>query len=182
VKNEDLMTNLDSIVLTVCQVEKVYLPVWLSNLPDSRSDNIITVVTWLNPQIVSQIGLPKDSICGFLAESNEAVVPEHFTEYANFVEAIHEICKEDVDQQLIEFASRTAEQSVALIDQRSLDINAEIPAEDIIGTYQIKNGLVQKYVPNPSYRLVTSRGCFQLTPWLRKCMWSRVMPGDATST
>jgi hypothetical protein len=170
------MTNIDSIDLTVCEVEKAHLPAWLSNLPDSRSDKTIIVVTWLNPEVVSQIGLPKDSICGFLADAKEAVVPEQFTEYANFVEAIHKICKENIDPQLNEFASRTDKQSVALIDQRSLDINAEIPTEDIIGTYQIKKGLVQKYMPNPSYRLVTSRGCFQLTPWLRKFMWSILVP------
>ncbi len=174
------MTNLDSIDLTVCQVEKAYLPAWLSDLPESRSNNTIIVVTWLNPEVVSQIGLSKDSICGFLADANEAVIPEQFTEYSNFVEAIHEICKENVDPQLIEFASRTDERSVALIDQRSPDVDTEIPAEDIIGTYQTENGLVQKYVPNPSYRLVTSRGCFQLTPWLRKCLWSLVVPANCT--
>lgn len=171
------MTNLDSIDLTVCQVEKAHLPLWLSDLPDSRSDNTIIVVTWLDPEVVSQIGLPKDSICGFLSDANETVAPNQFTEYVNFVEVIHEICKENVDPQLIEFTGGTDERSIALIDQRSLDVDAEIPAEDIIGTYQTENGLVQKYVPNPSYRLVTSRGCFQLTPWLRKCLWSHVVPG-----
>jgi hypothetical protein len=171
------MTSIDSIDLTVCEVEKAHLPAWLSNLPGPRSDKTIIVVTWLNPEVVSQIGLPKGSICGFLAEPKEVVSPEQFTEYANFIEAIHKICEENIDPQLIEFASRTDKQSVAIIDQRSLDINAEIPTENIIGTYQIEKGLVQKYMPNPSYRLVTSSGCFQLTPWLRKCMWSILIPG-----
>jgi hypothetical protein len=172
------MTNLDSIDLTVCQVEKAHLPAWLSDLPDLSNGNTIIVVTWLSPEIVSQIGLPKDSICGLLADANKAVIPKQFTEYANFIEAIHEICKENVDPQLVEFASRTNERIVALIDQRSLNIDAEIPAEDIIGTYQTENGWIQKYVPNPSYRLVTSKGCFQLTPWLRKCLWSIVIPAS----
>lgn len=167
--------NLDAIRLTVCQVDKARLPAWLSDFPNSRSDNTIVVVTWMRPDIVSQIGLPKDSICGFLMEPTETVAPEQFIEYRNFVDTIHKICRDHVDPQLVDFASRISEKSVALVDQRSQDVNAEIPTEDIIGSYRIENGSVSEFSPNLNFRLVTSKGCFQLTPWLRNCLSSLVL-------
>lgn len=178
VKSEARMThpieNLDVIRLTVCQVDKAYLPAWLSDFPDSRSDNTIVVVTWLRPEDVSQIGLPKDSICGFLTEPTETVAPEQFIECRNFVDAIHGICRDHLDPQLIDLASCTNEKNIALVDQRSQDVDAKIPTEDIIGSYRTENGSVGEFSPNPNFRLVTSKGCFQLTPWLRSCLSSRV--------
>lgn len=180
VKSEVQMTkpidNLDAIRLTVCQVDKAYLPAWLSDFPDLRSDNTIVVVTWLRTEIVSQIGLPKDSICGFLTEPSQTVAPKQFVEYPNFVDAILGICRDHVDPQLVVVASRIHEGNVVLIDQRSPDVDADIPTEDIIGSYRIKNGSVCEFSPNPNYRLVTARGCFQLTPWLRSCLSSLVLP------
>ena len=62
-----------------------------------------------------------------------------------------------------------------MIDQRSPDVNAAIPTEDIIGHYEIENRKVARYVPNPNYRLLTSSGTFLLTPWLRRCLVSAVL-------
>lgn len=176
----DPVENFDAIRLTVCQVNKAHLPAWLSDIPDSRSDNTIVAVTWLPPEVVSEAGLPKDSICGFLTEPMETVPPEQFAEYRNFVDLIHGICRDHVDPQLIDFARRTNAENIALIDQRSPDVDAEIPTEDIIGSYQVEHGSVSKFSPNPNFRLVTARGCFQLTPWLRKCLWSSTLAASCT--
>ncbi len=168
--------SFNAIRLTVCQVDKAHLPAWLSDIPESRNNNTIVAVTWLPPEVVSQTGLPKDSICGFLTEPMETVAPEQFAEYRIFVGVIHGICRDHVDPQLVGIARRTNAENIALIDQRSPDVDAEIPTEDIIGSYQIKHRSVCNFSPNPNFRLVTARGCFQLTPWLRKCLWSLVLP------
>src|SRR5262245_52986065 len=105
-KSEGRMTNSfktsDAISLTVCQVDRAYLPAWLGSFPDTRNDNTIVVVTWLRPHIVSQIGLPRGSICGFLTDPTEAVNPELFVESRGFVDVILELCREHMDPQLVE--------------------------------------------------------------------------------
>jgi hypothetical protein len=169
-KNE--MTN-DAVELAVCEVDKTHLPAWVK-LPELNNAPVVVVATWLKPELVSRLGLPKESICGFLTESNASVTPEQFVEYSDFVDLIHNICRERLDPQLIEFAAQTSERRAALIDQRSPDVNAEIPTEDIIGTYEIENGVVGKFTANPNYRLVTANGCMQLTSWLRECLYALV--------
>jgi hypothetical protein len=171
------LESLDALEITVCEVAKSHLPAWLE-LPKLSDSSAVIIATWLKPELVSRIGLPRESICGFLTKPNDCVVPDKFIEYAGFFEAIHNICKERLDPQLTEFASRTSERRAVLIDQRSPDVNAEIPTEDIIGTYEIENGLVGEFTANPNYRLVTSKGCMQLTPWLRQCLYSLVAPED----
>ncbi len=159
--------------LTVCEVDKTRLPSWVK-LSEPHNAPVVVVATWLKPELVSRIGLPKESICGFLTEPNGSVTPEQFIAYSGFVDAIHNICRERLDPQLIEFAALISERKAVLIDQRSPDVNAEIPTEDIIGTYEIENSVVGKFTANPSYRLVTGNGCMQLTPWLRECLYSLV--------
>ncbi|WP_422929091.1 hypothetical protein [Singulisphaera sp. PoT] len=136
----------------------------------------VAVVTWWSPDLVTRFGLPNGSICGVLADSEGAIDVENFLPQPSFVDVIHLVCRHYLDPGLVEFAREVPEQAVAVIDQRSPDVDAEIPAEDIIGSYSVAGGSIGEYTPNPAYRLVTPVGHFQLTPWLRKCLATAVIP------
>jgi hypothetical protein len=173
------MTNVrEYISLSICQIDPLKIPAGMERQPKGSSALApFLVVTWLPPDIVSRTGLPTGSICGVLNESDEPLDVKRMVEKAEFVGLIHSICAHSIDPELIRFATGTSEHTVALIDQRSPDVDAAIPTEDIIGSYAIEQGHVGKFSPNPNYRLITSKGCFQLTPWLRRCLAEKVIPG-----
>jgi hypothetical protein len=176
------MTNVRKYIsLSICQIDPLKIPPGVLHEHHQKDGSPLApyyVVTWLPPDMMSRVGLPRGSICGVLPDSNEPLAVEHLIETDEFLELVHSICAHDTDPELVSFAGKTAESAVALIDQRSPNVDAAIPTEDIIGTYAIEHGNVGKYSPNPNYRLVTSKGCFQLTPWLRKCLAMKVIPRE----
>jgi hypothetical protein len=182
-----LRTPLDRfhpIRLLICHIDAALIPEWLGDVPVTEtkgSRDSVTVVTWLPAEIISRIGLPQGSICGFLPISHAAIDDGNFIEYRGFIDSIHFFCAHHIDPGLLDFVRKTFEKTVAVIDQRSPDVDAEIPTEDIIGCYRIESRRIGGYVPNPNYRLVTGGGCFMLTPWLRKCLASAVVPGESFS-
>ncbi|WP_165067231.1 hypothetical protein [Paludisphaera rhizosphaerae] len=172
--------NMDVIRLTACQIHAADSPDWLDDSAAPRSGDTIVVATWMSPGTISRIGLPKAGICGFLTEPVKDIDPGIFIEYEEFIELIHNICINHIDPRLINYAIENSSDSIAVIDQRSVDVNAEIPTEDIIGTYEIEHGSVKSFSPNPNFRLFTSNGCFQLNPWLRNRLLSLVLPANLT--
>jgi hypothetical protein len=165
---------MDSITLAVCHVDR-------SKTPDATlppivgQDATVAVVTWIPVEKAFQIGLPRGAICGVLRDSTGGLVPENFIPNRDFIDILHYLNAHHLDPSLLEYVRSTSEPSVAVIDQRSPDVNAAIPPEDILGLYEIEDRQVVRYRPNPNYGLVTTRGTFFLTPWLRQCLVSAVL-------
>jgi hypothetical protein len=61
---------------------------------------------------------------------------------------------------------------VAIVDQRTPTPDAEVPPEDIIGAFEVHNGMIvpELYRASPNHRLLTGDGFFQLDPLLAKCL------------
>ena len=164
---------MESISLKVCQVDQSKIPI--AGLPAEDGNPFVSVVTWIPDDQILQIGLPRGSICGVLKNNATDICPETFVQNRDFIEILHYLNANHLDPGLVEFSQQTVEPSVAIIDQRSPDVNAAVPAEDIIGLYEIEERRVARYQANPNYRLVTARGIFRLTPWLRNCLQSAVL-------
>jgi hypothetical protein len=112
--------------------------------------------------------LPEQCVCGLLADGREEISPDNFKEHPTFVEFLHSICVDVLDPALLQYAARCRETAIALIDERTSDVNGAVPSEDILGVYHVENGTIEKYSPNPNYRLVSAAGSFKLTSWLRQ--------------
>ena len=121
------------------------------------------------PEVVSARGLSDREIVGEVLERPEtgaALDPDAFVQNPKFVELIHSVvARHGFDQEAGRAeARRIGRGSVAVIDQRTPTPEGDVPTEDIIGAFEVRDGeLVQDgYRPNPAYRLFTSRGFFQL--------------------
>ena len=169
------LSKMDSISLLICQVDRSRIP--MSTMPPDQlpGQQMLAVVTWIPEECALRIGLPRGSICGVLRDSAKPIEAENFVTNRDFVDILHYLNANHLDPDLVAYASQSAERSIAIIDQRSPDVNAAVPAEDILGVYEVENRKIVKYQPNPNYRLVTIRGVFKLTPWLRKCLDSAVL-------
>jgi hypothetical protein len=137
---------------------------------------LVAVVTWIPKEFVLRVGLPRGSICGVLRDDAKPIEPDNFLPNRDFIEILHYLNANHLEPDLVSYAASTIEKSIAVIDQRSPDVNAAVPPEDIIGVYEVAKKEVVKYQGNPNYRLITARGIFKLTPWLRKCLASAVLP------
>lgn len=167
---------MDYFALIICEVDLSYLPLGTVAPDQAQGKGTIAAVTWLPKEDARRIGLPRGSICGVLRDISKPIEPENFMANRDFVEIIHYLNAHHPDPALIDYASGATEESIAIIDERTADVNAAVPAEDILGLYEVQSKKVVKYQRNPNYRLVTNHGVFRLTPWLRKCLRSAVLP------
>lgn len=165
---------MDSISLAVCQVDPAKIAP--GTIPEAEGqEGFVALVTWLPRDQVMRIGLPRGAICGVLRDGTQGIVPDNFVPNRDFIEILDYLNANHLDPSLIEFIQHADEPRIAVIDQRSPDVNADIPSEDILGVYQLEGGRIAQYEPNPHYRLVSARGTFALTPWLRHCLVSAVL-------
>ena len=172
---EKELKDMDRLSLLICNVDRSKVPAGVIPADHLPEQQMLSIVTWIPEESVLRIGLPRGSVCGVLRDDNKPIEPENFITNRDFIEILHYINGNHLDPDLESYAAKTAERSIAIIDQRSPDVNAEIPSEDILGVYEVENKRVVKYQANPKYRIVTERGACQLTPWLRKCLHSAVL-------
>lgn len=164
--------------LSVCEIEVSLIPAWAMEFVQAENNSAerVLLVTWLPSKLITTIGLPEQCVCGLLADGKEKITPETFREHRAFVEFLQSLLVDKLAPELIEYAARCPEEMIAVIDERTSDVNGAVPSEDILGVYQLENGIVTTYTPNPNYRLVTAQGSFKLIPWLRQRLLSMVNP------
>jgi len=166
---------MDAITITQCVVDTAKLG-WSSDaLLEFATDGKVKVATWMPVELIKEMGLPKGSVCGVVPDLDEPLGVDNFVQSPDFIDIIHYINSIGHDEDLIDFAKTTSEKSIAVIDQRSPDVNAAIPSEDIIGIYDVESNSVGAYHSNERYNLVTENGAFQLTPWLRSRLVGTVL-------
>lgn len=70
-----------------------------------------------------------------------------------------------------------------VIDARTPTPAAEVPAYDIIGAFEVREGAVvpQAYQPNGNHWLFSSNGLFKLDPTLHEKLMDRVVKQAQTS-
>ena len=62
-------------------------------------------------------------------------------------------------------AARQREGQVFIVDCRSCQPDGSVPARDIIGSIDVRNGKPKMYRPSTTHALVTEDGVLQLDPW-----------------
>ena len=127
----------------------------------------MNVISLLTPEDVDEIGgLPVAAICGEF--SNADILPENFQENPVFTDFMHAIIETKGIElpSLAEAAKNQVKGYLYVIDFRTPDgIFGNVPTEDIIGAFQVENGIVVKdsYERNNYYKVFTKNGLVKLS-------------------
>ena len=134
-------------------------------------------ITLLPPEITTQYGVPAAAIVGTLAlplNANEPISPDHFEANPAFGNFLHEVLGREMPKQtgVQAEAQRVINGWVYLIDQRTPTPDGSVPAVDVLGKIQVKDGYAAagSYVRNPHHRLLSDNGFFQLEIGLHQCL------------
>src|SRR4029077_14408341 len=120
---------------------------------------------------------PAEAIVGVLLrplESGEAITPSVFARNRVFVEFMHSVIARRGPQLpgLIAEAKRQIEGWVYVVDQRTPTPQGAVPPEDIVGSFEVKNGPVtpRSYRACPKHMILSANGFFNLGPELEPCL------------
>lgn len=105
------------------------------------------------------------AILGFLKESDKGIIHENIIYNPEFVTLFHKIIVLNAlkTQQDIPALAIQSDGFVYITDQR-VKRNGKDDPEDIIGSFEVINGNLMplSYSPNPSYKLVSENGLFNI--------------------
>lgn len=118
----------------------------------------------LPKKIVEDKRLHNKAIVGFL--KTDQVNPQDFVESQAFKDYFHQFISRQLPLQA-EFLSEGKKINngyVYLIDKRTKNPKGDVPMQDIVGAMNFENGhlVADSYLPNKNYKLLTSKGLFQL--------------------
>jgi hypothetical protein len=97
------------------------------------------------------------------AGGNPRLTPENFARNGVFVDFMHDVIRRhaSADRGIVEFARHG--NPVAIVDLRSPSRDSELPLEeDIIGVFDVEDGKLASYQPNPDHRVLSGNGFCQL--------------------
>ncbi len=157
-----------------------------------REDQMLLVMTYLPVEVIFERGLDPITILGHYAtpienpEDNaetERVMSNHeeFVQNPQFMEHFHRLVSVTVPQipEFVEGARRQSTRYFYLLDARTPDPQGDVPSEDIIGVFDLEQGLVpEAYEPVPVYRLVGKNGWFSVD-WLEEPLMRAYFSGTA---
>ncbi|HEX2202715.1 MAG TPA: hypothetical protein VHG91_05445 [Longimicrobium sp.] len=130
--------------------------------------------TVLPPERVFAGGLPAEAIVGLLlapAAEGRAPRPDAFAENPAFRALFDEVAGRHApdEPEIAGEARRLGSGYVYVIDGRTPNPRGDVPAEDVVGAFQVRDGAVvrEPYLPNPKYRLLGENGFFRLSDTLR---------------
>jgi hypothetical protein len=141
--------------------------------PDGCKDYI----TLIPPDIVCKQGLPSEAIVGVLLhplQDGESITPQNFGRNRTFVDFMHSVIARFAPLQpgCLAEAQRLHEGWIYIIDNRTPTPQGSVPAEDIIGALEVKDGKVVpgSYQPSSRHLIFSVRGFFQLEEGLYECL------------
>lgn len=130
---------------------------------DDEEDPYLQALSPLSPEEVNQVGgLKSEAIIGFLNYGGTRI--EDFVPNKIFLDFMQNVIAVEAPKELTlqKAAMEQQEEWIYIIDGRSPNKDAE--AEDIIGAFEVKNGLIipDSYYPNENYSVYGENGLFQL--------------------
>ena len=134
------------------------------------------------PETVFATGLPTEAIVGILLEpavEGRAPSPEAFAENPAFRTLLDEVIgRHAPDDPAIEEEARWLGSGyVYVIDGRTPDPGGRVPPEDVVGAFQVREGVVvrEPYLPNPRHRLLGENGFFRLSDTLHQRLLEEIV-------
>jgi hypothetical protein len=132
-------------------------------------DGLKDFASLLSVQEAFSGGIMPEAIIGELSEPPQPdgpISPSGFVRNRLFVELLHSIVAREAPKQKsfqLE-AKRQMEGWVYVIDQRTPNPKGDVPNDDVIGAFEVKNGKIVdgSYVANKNHRILSNRGFFDL--------------------
>lgn len=129
-------------------------------------ENVVYYYTLLPEEVIIDCGLPASLIVGVIenpegiGEPLEEVVSRSLKVNYEFKKTLHGFCAEVLCKmpQLESQAIAQANGWVYVVDQRTADPDGEVPAQDIVGAFEVNDGKIFRYQPNPRYEINSVNG------------------------
>lgn len=138
-------------------------------------DGMASYVTLARPGDAIESGLVSEEIIGQLLDPHregDLLAPDNFARNRAFVDVLHEVIRKHGPSvpNLAAAASRQASGWIYVIDGRTPTPEGPVPAEDIVGGFEVSKGAVvpDSYQANPNHRVLSHRGFFRLDPLLQQ--------------
>jgi len=127
----------------------------------------------INPEIDKKAKLTAKAIVGFVLNNNQPISENNVRINPAFLDHFHKtiIFFAQFNDEIIHLIEQQQNGFIYVRDQRNKE---DEKSEDIIGSFEIKNGeLVHaSYVPNPHYKFITATGGFELQEELEALLYS----------
>lgn len=150
-----LTETMDDSHIFVCRVDE----------PEGVKD----YVTLLPPEVFFPRDLFPEMVIGILArplEEHERITPDVFARNRVFVDFMHDVIARHGANEpgLREQAHRVGDGFVDIIDQRTPDPRGSVPAHDVVGSFEVRNGevLPGSYSRNHNHVILSADGFFNL--------------------
>jgi hypothetical protein len=127
-------------------------------------------VTLTSARTAFSVGLIPEAIVGLLERPDEPIAPGNFAANSVFRRFLADVIArngpDDPDMQAA--AAQQGQGYVAVIDQRTPTPGDQVPPEDIMGVFEVRDGKVVpgSYQASPNHRLLTADGFFRLGRFL----------------
>jgi hypothetical protein len=141
---------------------------WVFDI-DDEDDPYLQALSPLSPEEVNQIGgLKGEAIVGFFKQVEGFIPNEIFLDFMHDIIAIE--APKNIDLQ--EAAKKRQEEWLYIIDNRCPLSYEDAETEDIIGAFEVKDGIIipDSYCPNGNYYVHGENGLFQLPNYLYEAL------------
>ena len=135
-------------------------------------------LTYVLPRVFTKRGVKSHQCVGFLRSFSDTFASENFFANRFFKEMIHSIAAKEIPTFVVEQAKALATGQIKLLDDRIVDQTIPATDEDLIGTYEVKDGRVVGYSPNPNFRFFANSGPLELVATIRKVLYSEIENAD----
>jgi hypothetical protein len=129
----------------------------------------------VNPSIDPDAKLSAKSIVGFVVNPALPVSFENVKINPTFIDHFHKtiIFFAQFNDGIIQLVEAQQNGFIYIKDQRAKE-DAETSQEDIIGSFEVKDGTLihDSYVPNPAYKFISEKGGFELQQELEALLYS----------
>jgi len=136
---------------------------------------MVQVLSILPPEECKKLGqLPQCAILGTFDDAEW----RKFSPNPAFISLLHEViaAAADHDSMLQDAASQQRNGSVCIIDLRTPEgPQGRVPPEDIIGGFEVEDGMLKKYRANERYLPWTAHGMMQLPPSLNHALYRAIL-------
>lgn len=154
---------MEELPISVCRVDT----------PEGTKDYVVCIPE----EEACSRGLPPEATLGVLLRplaSGEHLTPSVFAPNRVFVEFMHEVIARRGPELpgLVASAQRQGTGWVYIIDQRTRTPAGPIPAEDIVGVFEVRDHALVggSYRANPNHKLLSSGGFVRLERELQACL------------
>jgi hypothetical protein len=146
------------------------------------------VISLLAHDLVFASGLAEETIVGACTqpiENGDPITEANFQPNEHFLQLLHNVIAAEAPK-LPDFQAEAKRQGagwIYVIDARTPTPAGEVPPHDIIGAFEVRDGIAvqSSYQPNSNHQLFSSHGIFQLERSLHDKLMERLMKCAADS-